>query len=86
MFNESFQSFQYNFVPRVRNVETNALENEFARMFPLKSDFFIEIIYKQYGPNNVTNLHVFNDDQNILHFRANVDILTYDSIDEDKNE
>lgn len=63
-----------------------ALEIEFVGMFPLKSDFYIEIIYKPYEPDNVTNLHIFSDDQNILHFMANVDVLTYASIDEDKND
>ena len=55
-------------------------------MSSIKYIFTIEILYQPYIPDNITNLHVFNDDQQILHFMANTDIFKDAEIDDDKHE
>ena len=42
---------------------------------PLRDGFSIEVIYKPFVPDNVTNLRVFNDDQQVLDFMLNTDIF-----------
>jgi len=68
------------------NVAVDALENIAARMTPLRDRFSIEILYKPSIPDNITNLRVFHDDEQILHFMANADVFKDATIDEDINE
>ena len=55
-------------------------------MSPIRDRFTIEILYKPSIPDNITNLCVFNDDQQIMNFMANADIFKYALIDDDENE
>lgn len=82
-FDQSFQIFQSYFFLRLRNATSNALENEISRMSPLKNGFSIEIVYKPFVLENVTNLCVFNHDQQILDFMASDKVFRYVSIEED---
>lgn len=54
------------------NAAADALENVAAMMSLLR--------------DNITNLHVLYDDQQILHFVANVDVFKHAAIDEDDHE
>jgi len=44
-------------------------------MSAIRDTFTIQILYKPSILNNITNLRMFNDDQQILHFMANVDVF-----------
>ena len=68
------------------NAVVNALPNAAARMSSLRDRFTIKILYKPSIPDNITILRVFDDDQQILHFMANVVVFKDVTIDEDKNE
>lgn len=70
-------------VPRIYNATIDILANAFAQMSPLKYGFFIEIIYKPFVPDNITNFRVFNDDQQILYFISNTDVFKDEIIEED---
>lgn len=70
----------------MRNATVNALASVAAKMSPLRDDFSIEIIYKLSVPDNITNLHVFYEDQQILYFMPNADVFKYAMIDEDEHE
>lgn len=52
----------------------------------IENGFCIEILYKKYVPDNVNDVHVFNDDQHILHFMANSDVFKDAAIEEDKHD
>lgn len=65
----------------MRNATINALTNVASRMSPIRDRFTIEILYKLSIPDNITNLCVFNDDQQILHFMANTDVFKDATID-----
>lgn len=69
----------------MHNVATDALANVAARLSPLRDNFF-EILYKPSIPYNITNLRIFNDDQQILHFMENVDVQKVVVIDENEHE
>ena len=78
--------FNIIFVPRVCNATTNPLEMVASRMSLIKDRFTIEILYKPSILDNITNLHIFNDDQQILHFMANAEVFKDATIDNDEHE
>lgn len=55
-------------------------------MSPLSDYFTIEILYRPSIPDNITNLCLFVEYQQILHFMANVDTFRDVAIDEDEHE
>jgi len=55
-------------------------------MSPIRDRFTIVILYKPSIPDNITNLHMFNDDQHILYFMANTNVFKDAVIDDDKHE
>ena len=59
----NFQAFNITFVPRTHNAATNALANIASRMSPLRDIFTVEILYRSFILDNITNLRVFDDDQ-----------------------
>lgn len=73
-------------VPRINNVIADTLANAAAKFTPMRDGFSIEIIYRHVFLDNITNLYVFNDDQKILDFTANVDVFMDASIDEEEND
>lgn len=64
----SFKDFDVKSILRTNSVFIETLANVVARFTPLRFGYYVEIIYKPVVPDNVTNLHVFNDDQQILNF------------------
>lgn len=69
----------------MRNATVDALENVVSRFSPLRDNFSVEIIYKPSFHDDITNVHVFNDYQQILHFVENVDVFKDEVIDEDEH-
>jgi len=65
------------------NVTAHVFANAAARMTTLRDIFTIEILYKPSVPNNITNLHAFDDDKQILPFMVNIDVFKDATIDED---
>jgi len=82
----NFQAFNIIFVPCTRNAAANALANAASRMSLIRDRFTIEILYKPSILGNITNLRMFNDDQQILHFMANVDDFKDATIDDYEHE
>jgi len=82
----NFQAFNIIFVPCTRNIAANALKNVASRMSLIRDRFTIEILYKPSIPDNITNLRMFNDDRQTLHFMANVDVFKDVVIDNDEHE
>lgn len=61
--NKFIKAFNIISVPRFNNVDVDTLANAAARFTPLRDRFSIEIMYRPATLDNITNLHVFNDDQ-----------------------
>ena len=70
----------------MHNAAADTLANTTARFTSLIDGFSIEIVYKPSVPNNVTNLHVFNDDQKVLDFLLNADVFKYAAIEEEDHD
>lgn len=68
------------------NAIADALANAAPTMSPLRDIFSIEILYKPYVLDNITNLYIFDDDQHILHFMDNANVFKEATIDEDEHE
>lgn len=70
----------------MRNAFADALENASTRLSPVRDSFFVDILYKPSILDNITNLSIFNDDKQILHFLVNVDVFKDVVIDEDEHK
>lgn len=81
-----FQAFNIIFVPRIRNAIVDTLANVVARFSPLRDGFSVHIIYRSFIPNNITNFHIFNEDQQILNFMMNTNVFKDVAINEDEHE
>ena len=59
----AFDAFGIKSVLRIHNAAADTLANAAARFTPLRDGFSTEIIYRPSVPDNITNLRIFNDDQ-----------------------
>lgn len=66
-----FKSFIISYVARFNNVVVDTLANAIAKFTPPRDGFSNEIVYKLVLLDNVTNLCIFNDEQQILDFMEN---------------
>ena len=57
-----------------------------ARLSTLREGFSVEILYKPSIPDNITNLHVFDDDQHIFCFMVNTRVFKDATINEDEHK
>ena len=51
----------------------------------LRDRFTVEILYNISIVNNITYLHIFYNDQHILHYMANVDVFKDATIEKDEH-
>ena len=70
----------------MHNAAADILTNATARFTPLRDGISIEFIYKPSVPDNVTNLRIFNDDQQILDFMLNTYIFQDVVIEEEDHD
>lgn len=85
-FISHFHYFDINIAPWIHNVAANTLVNVDARFSPLKDGFSIKIMYRPFVLDNITNFHVFNNNQQLLDFMVNTNVLKDVAIDEDEHE
>ena len=82
----AFNAFGIKFVLRMHNAIAGTLANATARFTPLRDGFSIEVIYKPSIPDNVTNLRVYNDDQQVLDFMLNTNIFKDTVMEEEHHD
>jgi hypothetical protein len=67
-----FQAFNITFIPLSKNILVDSLATIAPRLYPLKdydsSRIFIDLLYKPYVPDNITNWRVFEGDEKIISF------------------
>ena len=68
------------------NATPDTLDNAAARFTPLRDGFSIEMIYKPSVPDNITNLRVFDDNQQVLEFMINTEVFKDTVIEEDEHD
>ena len=73
----SFKAFNIKYVPISQNFDADLLANTTSKLIPPEGisldTFSIELIYRPFIPNNVTNWKVFDNDQQILDFLTSQD-------------
>ena len=66
-----FNAFNINAVPRLQNVAADLLATFTSILVPTNKKCSIELIFRPSVPDNVTNLRVFDDDEQIIDFFTN---------------
>ena len=68
-----FDAFNITSFPRLKNAATDLLATSAARLVPTNNRCSIELLFMPSILDNITNLRVFDDDQQILEFLMNDD-------------
>ena len=79
-------TFNINSIPRIQNVAADLLATSTARLVPTNNKFSIELIFRPSIPDNVTNLRVFDDDQQIFEFLTNDETFKESVIDDEEHQ
>ena len=82
----AFDAFGIKYLLRLHNAVVDTLASDAAGFTPPRDGFSIEIVYKPFMPENVTNLRVFNDDQQVLEFMLNTDVFKDVVIEEEDHD
>jgi hypothetical protein len=81
-----FDSFNITTIPHSQNVVVDTLANTTSRFTPLNNGFTVEIIFRPFVPDNVTNWRVFNDDSQLIDFLTSTDIFQDFVIDDEVHQ
>ena len=79
-----FDAFSINSIPRLQNATTYLLATSTARLVPTNNKCSIELTFRPSARDNVTNLRVFDDDQQILEFVTSDETFKDSVIDVDE--
>ena len=82
----NFHAFNISSIPRARNVAADLLATSAARMVPTNKRCSVEFIFMPSIPDNITNLRVFDDDQQILECLMNNDTFKGSIIDDEEHQ
>ena len=77
-----FNAFNINAIPRLHNTATDLLATSASRLVPTNNKCYIELIFRPSVPDNVTNMRVFDDDEQIIDFLTNEESFKESIIDE----
>jgi hypothetical protein len=64
----SFDAFNITSIPHSHNVVVDTLANATSRFTPLNNGFTVELIFRPFVLDNVTNWRVFNDESQLIDF------------------
>ena len=71
-----FEAFNIKSIPRTLNFEADMLANVASNLCPSDdfshNKFFVELIYRLWILDNITNWRVFEDDEQIINFLFNL--------------
>ena len=81
-----FNDFNINAVPRLKNVVVDLLATSASRLVPTNNKCSIELIFRPSIPYNVTNLRVFDDDEQIIDFLTNDESFKDSVIDDEEHQ
>ena len=70
-FIKSFCAFNIVSIPRLRNATVDLLATSATRLVPSNNRCSIELLFRPSVPNMITNLRVFDDNQQILECLTN---------------
>ena len=82
----NLNAFNINSIPRLQNVAADFFVVSAARLVPINNKFSIKLIFRTSIPDNVTNLRVFDDDQQIIDFLTNNETFKDSVIDDEEHQ
>ena len=81
-----FNAFNINSSPRLQNVAADFLVVYAARLVPTNNKCSIELIFRPSIPDNVTNLRVFDDNEQFINFLTNDETFKDSVIDDEEHQ
>ena len=82
----NFHAFNIVSIPRLKNAATDFLATSAARLVPLNNRCSIELLFRPSILYNITNLRVFDNDQQILECLMNDDTFKGAIIDDEEHQ
>ena len=81
-----FDTFNINAIPRLQNVAIYLLATFASRLVSTNNKCSIELIFRPSVPTNITNMRVFDDDEQIINFVTNEEAFKESVIDEEEHQ
>ena len=78
-----FNTFNINAVPRLQNAAADLLATSASRLVTTNNNCSIELIFRPSVPENVTNMRVFDDNEQLIEFFTNEESFKESIIDEE---
>ena len=82
----NFNAFNIISIPRLKNETVDLLATSAARMVPTNNRCSIEFLFRPSVPDNITNMRVFDDDQQILECLMNDETFNGAIIDDEEHQ
>ena len=82
----NFHALNISSIPRAKNVVVDLLATLATRLVPMNNRCSIELLFRPSVPDNITNMRVFDDDQQILECLMNDDTFKGAIIDNEEHE
>ena len=82
----SFDAFNISSIPHDQNVDVHILANATSRFMPPDDGFSIEMMFRSFVPENVTNWRVFNIDSQIINFLTSLYTFQDSIIDDEVHQ
>ena len=82
----NFHALNISSIPRAKNATTDLLATSTTRLVPTSNTCSIEFIFRPSVPDNITNMRVFDDDQQILECLTNNDTFKGAIIDDEEHQ
>ena len=81
-----FHAFNIVSIPRLKNATADLLATSAVRLVPSNNRCSIELLFKPLVPDMITNLRVFDDDQQILECLTNDETFKGAIIDDEEHQ
>ena len=81
----NFDAFNITSIHRLKNAAADMLVASTARLVPMNNRCSIEFLFRPSVPDNITNLNVFDDDQQILECLMNDETFKGAIIDDEEH-
>ena len=85
-FLKKIYAFNIVYIPRLKNAGANLLATLAARLVPSNNSCSIELLFRPSVPDMITNLRVFDDDQQILECLMNDETFKGEIIDDEEHQ
>ena len=83
---KGFYGFNIISIPRLNNAADDLLATSATRLVPSNNRYSIELLFKPFDPDMITNLRVFDDDQQILECLNNDETFKGAIIDDEEHQ